>query len=186
MNVTKVMPASLSRLFATATTSHKDWFPPGVFEETSKTRDKYWRGKWKTNRKLEFVFYAKGDSKSQIALEISKLSSAADVEKERAAWKKAVAVYSFVTARRSGRTAYQNTAAAIGPPIRMNATSNSAIIILASLCGSVRLIARHNIAARPNPVQRYARKEDLRAQRSPRYAGRPKISVAIGAIRALT
>src|ERR1700761_5954191 len=91
VNVTKVMPASLARLFATATAekTRKDWFPPGAFEETSKTKDKYWRGKFKKDRKLEFGFYAKGEGKAQIALEIKGMPSAEDIEKERAVWKKA-------------------------------------------------------------------------------------------------
>jgi hypothetical protein len=92
VNVTKVMPVALPKLFATATSeqTRKSWFPPGAFEETSKTKDKYWRGKWKSGSKLEFGFYAKAEGKSQIALEISKLASAADVEKQRAVWKKAM------------------------------------------------------------------------------------------------
>jgi hypothetical protein len=92
VNVTKVMPVSLSKLFAAATNAktRKDWFPPGAFAETSKTRDKYWRGKWKAGLKLEFGFYAKGDGKAQIALEIGKLPSSVEVERERAAWKKAM------------------------------------------------------------------------------------------------
>ncbi|MGN6149958.1 MAG: hypothetical protein ACTHPD_15585 [Rhizomicrobium sp.] len=90
VNVTKVIPASLSKLFAAATAKRKDWFPPGAFEETSKTKDKYWRGKWKKDRKLEFGFYAKGDGKAQIALEVGKLPSSVEVERERAAWKKAM------------------------------------------------------------------------------------------------
>ncbi|MGH6873081.1 MAG: hypothetical protein ACREHE_16420 [Rhizomicrobium sp.] len=92
VNVTKVMPASLAKLFAAAPAekTRAKWFPPGAFEETSRTKDKYWRGKWKTGRKLEFGFTAKGDAKSQIALEIGKLPTEADVEKERAAWKKAM------------------------------------------------------------------------------------------------
>ena len=90
VNVTKVIPASLSKLFAAATAKRRDWFPPGAFEETSKTKDKYWRGKWKSGRKLEFGFYAKGDGKAQIALEIGKLPSPVEVEQERAAWKKAM------------------------------------------------------------------------------------------------
>src|ERR1700743_3187694 len=92
VNVTKVMPVSLPKLFAAATNekTRKDWFPTGAFEETSKTKDKYWRGKWKKDRKLEFGFYAKREGKSQIALEIRQLPTDADVEKERAAWKKAM------------------------------------------------------------------------------------------------
>jgi hypothetical protein len=93
VNVTKVMPVNLPKLFAAATAAktRKEWFPAGAFDETSKTNDKYWRGKWKKDRKLEFGFYAKGVGKAQIALEISKLPSEDDVEKERATWKKAFA-----------------------------------------------------------------------------------------------
>ena len=85
-------PAALSKLYATATdpARRKSWFPPGAFEETSKTDNKYWRGKWKTGRKLEFGFYAKGEGKASITLEIRQIPSEADLEKERAAWKKAV------------------------------------------------------------------------------------------------
>jgi len=92
VNVTKVMPASLPALFAAATDAdkRKAWFPPGAFEETSRTKNKYWRGKWRKYRKLEFGFYAKDDGKSQLMLQISKLPAEADVEKERAAWKKAL------------------------------------------------------------------------------------------------
>lgn len=92
VNVTKVMPVALPKLFAAATdeAARKSWFPPGAFAETSKTKDKYWRGTWKKGSKLEFGFYAKGDAKSQLALEIGKLASADAVEKERAAWKKAM------------------------------------------------------------------------------------------------
>jgi uncharacterized protein YndB with AHSA1/START domain len=92
VNVTKVMPVPLAKLFATATDpkTRKAWFPPGAFEETSKTENKYWRGKWKSAQKLEFGFTAKGDAKSQIALEISKLASADAVETTRVGWKKAM------------------------------------------------------------------------------------------------
>jgi len=88
VNVTKVMPVGLSKLFATATT--EKWFPLGSFAETSKTTDKYWRGKWKGAQKLEFGFYAKGDGKAQIALEISGLENAEAVETARATWKTAM------------------------------------------------------------------------------------------------
>jgi hypothetical protein len=92
VNVTKVIPVSLSKLFAAATSekTRKDWFLPGAFEETSKTENKYWRGKWKDSRKLEFGFYAKGEGKSQITLEIRQLPAEADVEKTRVVWKTAM------------------------------------------------------------------------------------------------
>ena len=86
------MAADLPALFAAATDpkTRKAWFPAGKFEETSKTTDKYWRGKWKAGGKLEFGFYAKGPGKAQIALESNGLASAAAVETERAAWKTAM------------------------------------------------------------------------------------------------
>ena len=92
MSVTKVMPVDLPALFAAATDAklRAKWFPKGAFEETSKTKDKYWRGKWKKDGRLEAGFYVKGAGKSQIALQVNKLASADSVEEERAAWKKAM------------------------------------------------------------------------------------------------
>lgn len=92
VSVTKVMPVGLSALFEAATdaTTRKAWFPPGAFVETSKTKDKYWRGRWKKEARFESGFTAKGAGKAQIALQLNRLASEADVEKERAAWKKAL------------------------------------------------------------------------------------------------
>ena len=91
VSVTKVMPVDLAVLFAATTDpkSRAKWFPKGPFEETSKTKDKYWRGKWKKDARLEVGFYAKAAGKSQIALQVNKLADADAVENERAAWKKA-------------------------------------------------------------------------------------------------
>lgn len=89
VSVSKVMPVTLPRLFKTAT-AKGDWFPKGAFVETSKTTDKYWRGKWKTGQ-ITFAFYAKGADKAQITVDSGKLADEAAVEKERALWKKAVA-----------------------------------------------------------------------------------------------
>jgi hypothetical protein len=87
VSVTRVMDVPLPRLFAVATEG--GWFPKGAFEETSRTRDKYWRGKWKKDGRLAIGFIAKG-AKAQIAIDSGKLSGADVVEKERAAWKKAL------------------------------------------------------------------------------------------------
>jgi hypothetical protein len=89
VSVTRVMAVPLSKLYAAATTAPETWFPKRGFEETSRTKDKYWRGKWKSGR-LEIGFYAKGAGKAQIALQSNKLPSAQAVEKERALWKKAI------------------------------------------------------------------------------------------------
>ena len=87
VSVTKVLDVPLPRLFMVATKG--GWFPKGVFEETSRTRDKYWRGKWNGAGRLSIGFIAKGE-KAQIAIDSGKLSGAELVEKERAAWKKAL------------------------------------------------------------------------------------------------
>jgi hypothetical protein len=87
VSVTKVLEVPLSRLFTVATKG--GWFPKGTFEETSRTRNKYWRGKWNKDGRLSIGFYAKGQ-KAQIAVDSGRLSDAAKVEKERAAWKKAL------------------------------------------------------------------------------------------------
>jgi hypothetical protein len=89
VSVTRVMNASLPKLYAAATTAPETWFPKRTVEETSRTKDKYWRGKWKSG-KLEIGFYAKGPGKAQIALQANKLPNAEAVEKERAVWKKAI------------------------------------------------------------------------------------------------
>ena len=89
VSVTRVMDVPLAKLFAAATSAPDKWFPKGKFEETSRTKDKYWRGKWKSGR-LEVGFYAKGAGRAQIALQSNKLAGEAMVEKERALWKKAI------------------------------------------------------------------------------------------------
>jgi hypothetical protein len=89
VSVSKVMPVPLPRLFKAATAGG-EWFPKGAFVETSKTTDKYWRGKWKTGQ-ITFAFYPKGADKAQITVDSGKLANEAAVEKERALWKKAVA-----------------------------------------------------------------------------------------------
>jgi len=92
VSVSKVMPAELSRLFDRATGDIKAWFPKGSFVESSKTRNKYFRGAWgKAGARLEINFYAKGEAKSQIVVQLNKLAGSEAVESERALWKKAMA-----------------------------------------------------------------------------------------------
>ena len=89
--VTKVLPVPLPRLFKIATAKQADWFPKGVFEETSRTANKYWRGKWKKDARLAIGFTARGAGKASIAVDCEKLADAGAIEKERAAWKDAFA-----------------------------------------------------------------------------------------------
>ena len=90
--VTKTIATSLANLYeATANASlRRRWFPRGAFEVSSQTRNKYFRGPWKTSSRLEVGFYSKGTGKAQIALQVSRLPSQADVEKTRGTWKKAL------------------------------------------------------------------------------------------------
>ncbi len=92
VGVTKVFPVPLAKLYAVATDANAwpEWLPAGAFEETSRTEHKYLRAKWKKDARLAVYFYAKGTDKAQITFDVGKLSSSAAVEKERAAWKKAL------------------------------------------------------------------------------------------------
>ena len=89
VSVTKVVNVPLPRLFRIATQG--GWFPKGRFEETSRTKEKYWRGKWKKTGKLAMGFYAKAANKAQIMIDIGALAGTESVERERAEWRKAVA-----------------------------------------------------------------------------------------------
>jgi hypothetical protein len=90
--ISKTVATSLSNLYAAAANAakRKKWFPKGAFEPSSQTKDKYFRGAWKKNARVEIGFTTKGDGKAQIAVQVSKLAKQADVELERAAWKKAL------------------------------------------------------------------------------------------------
>ncbi len=98
VSVTKVMPVGLTELFTAATDAktRKKWFPPGRFVETSNTKNKYWRGKWKKDGRLEVGFYAKGPGRAQIAVQSNKLSGSDAVDAERAAWKKALETFRLI------------------------------------------------------------------------------------------
>ena len=93
VSISKTLPASLSKLYA-ATASpvqRKKWFPEGAFKATSQTKDRYLHGVWNENSRLDVGFYAKGEDKAQIAVQVGKLGKKTDVEIERAAWKAALA-----------------------------------------------------------------------------------------------
>ena len=59
-------------------------------DSIGKRKNKYFRGSWNKNARLQIGFYAKGTGRAQIALQENKLANKADVELERAAWKKAL------------------------------------------------------------------------------------------------
>jgi hypothetical protein len=92
VSISKTVPASLSDLYAAAadTAARKKWFPKGAFALSSATQDKYLRGSWKKDTRLDMGFYAKPGQKSQISIQVSKLPKKSDVESERTAWKAAL------------------------------------------------------------------------------------------------
>ncbi len=93
VGVSKTVAASLSDLYAATANAarRKKWFPKGAFELSSQTKDKYLRGSWKKDARLEIGFYAKREGKAQIALAVNKLANKADVERERKVWKAGLA-----------------------------------------------------------------------------------------------
>jgi hypothetical protein len=92
VSASKTIGVSLPKLYAATANAaqRKKWFPQGAFEPSSQTKDKYLNGSWNGSARLNIGFYAKGGNKSQIALQVSKLSKEADVELERQAWKAAL------------------------------------------------------------------------------------------------
>jgi hypothetical protein len=92
VSVTKVFPLPLAKLYAVVGDAKlwPKWMPKGAFEETSRTKEKYLRAKWKTNARISAGFTAKGADKAQVAFDIGKLPNGDAVETERAAWKKAM------------------------------------------------------------------------------------------------
>ena len=92
VGISKTLACDLSDLYAAASDekSRKAWFPKGAFVLSSQTKDKYLRGSWRGEARLEINFYAKGAGKSQINVQVNKMKKEADVESERSAWKVAL------------------------------------------------------------------------------------------------
>ena len=92
-SVTKTIATSISALYsATANAAkRKQWFPKGDLDLSSQTRNKYFRGAWNGAARLEIGFYATAGGKAQIAVQVNKLAKRADVDREKAAWKAAIA-----------------------------------------------------------------------------------------------
>jgi hypothetical protein len=91
--MSRTLSTRLSHLYAVTARAgeRRKWFPRGAFEPSSQTRDRYFRGRWKGNARLEIGFYARGSGKSQIAVQVSRLPRKGDVEPVRRSWKAALA-----------------------------------------------------------------------------------------------
>ena len=94
VSVSRTLPVDLSALYKAVADEkqRKKWFPKGPFKLSSQTKDKYFRGAWGNDgARLEVGFYAKGEDKAQIALQVNKLPGSNAVESERAIWKDGLA-----------------------------------------------------------------------------------------------
>ena len=93
VSVSKTFTSDVAVLYASAADAkrRKKWFPAGVLKVSSLTEDKYVRASWNDAR-LEINFYSKPGGKAQIAVQVNKLTRKSDVERERAAWKRALAI----------------------------------------------------------------------------------------------
>ena len=93
VSASKTFAVPLSKLYAATADDklRKKWFPEVAFKPSSQTKDKYFRGAWGADgARLEIGFYAKGEGKSQIAIQVNKLAKKSLVESERARWKQAL------------------------------------------------------------------------------------------------
>jgi hypothetical protein len=101
VSASKTLNANLAAAYAATAiaANRKAWFPAGTFKISSQTQDKYINGAWNDAARINIGFYSKGENKAQIAVQISKLTSEADVERERTEWKAALAKLQLLLAR---------------------------------------------------------------------------------------
>ena len=91
--ISKTLSTSIPALYRACAdaTRRRQWFPTGAFAASSQTANKYFRGAWRGGARVEIGFYDKRQGKAQIAIQVSKLARHSDVERERRAWKAALA-----------------------------------------------------------------------------------------------
>jgi hypothetical protein len=86
----KTFPFSLPKIFSAVQfpSQRKNWLKNFEFTITKSTKNKSIRGKWdggKTN--IEFQFYLKDNTKTQLVIQHSKISSGKEAEKLKTFWK---------------------------------------------------------------------------------------------------
>jgi hypothetical protein len=92
VSISKTLGAGLSDVYAAATQpgARRKWLPPGELVISSQIQDKCVRATWNGAARLELGFYAKDPCKAQLVVQLRKLAGAAQVERERDAWKLAL------------------------------------------------------------------------------------------------
>ena len=92
VGVSRTVTGHVSALYAATAEARRrrKWFPAGALKLSSLTESKYFRAGWNGSARLEINFYTKPGGKAQITVQVGKLAKKSDVERERAAWKKAL------------------------------------------------------------------------------------------------
>jgi hypothetical protein len=92
VSISRTLLTDVGRLYATTSELRvrRRWFPKGCLKITSRTDNKYIRGAWNGQARLEINFYDKLAGKAQIVVQLNRLPRAEDVEHERGAWKRAL------------------------------------------------------------------------------------------------
>jgi hypothetical protein len=92
VSVSRTMTAAAAALFEAAADAkaRRKWFPRGRLKISSLTAARYFRGGW-CGARLEINFYDRPSGKAQIVVQVNRLKTLDDVERERALWKKALA-----------------------------------------------------------------------------------------------
>ncbi len=88
VSVSRVVNVPLSTLYQAWEDPDKrrQWLGTHTFTITSATIDKSLRALWEDKTRISLLFYAKGEHKSQVVIEHSKVTDADDAERRKAIW----------------------------------------------------------------------------------------------------
>jgi hypothetical protein len=101
VSISRTIRAALPDLYAATSElrRRRKWFPKGTLKLSSRTENKYFRGAWNGDARLEINFYERPDGKAQIVVQVNRLANEQDVERERAAWRRALTKLNTVLTR---------------------------------------------------------------------------------------
>lgn len=88
VSVSRVVNVRLRDLYQAwnDTNQRQRWLGDHPYKVTSATTDKSLRAVWEDDTRISLLFYAKGENKSQVVMEHSKLTDAEDAETRKAFW----------------------------------------------------------------------------------------------------
>jgi len=93
VSVSRTIGTRISALYAATSElrQRRKWFPKGTIKISSRTENKYFRGAWKGEARLEINFYERPEGRAQIVVQVNRLSGPDQIRRERVAWRKALA-----------------------------------------------------------------------------------------------